>query len=167
MSTRSISAEQLKRLQTLWSQYARKTGDVIGSQREERLSWASQAIERRIESFNDLSSHEAKTLIDVLQAPMGIPETEPAKGIRSRHRAHAAGTEGRKAKPGNEITLVSANELTLIDELKQKLGWDQARFDAWLRSPSSPGLSSYPQIRTLAEANRVIWAMKKMVRRAS
>ena len=39
------------------------------------------------------------------------------------------------------------------------------QFEAWLRSPRSPlGRKSNPQIRTVAEANSVRWALIKMLK---
>jgi hypothetical protein len=166
MANSYLNPGQLKRLQTLWGQYCRHALDVASaSDRRARLAWASEQTGRRINSFSDLMGHEAKSLIDTLQFSMGIPETVPSRHIRNRDRAKAAGTEGRKRKPANAVTLVSANEISLIDELMSKLGWSQPQLAGWLRSTSSPlkGQSD-PQIRTLADANRVIWALKGMLK---
>jgi hypothetical protein len=53
----------------------------------------------------------------------------------------------------------------LLDRLLGRLGWTRERLDAFLRSRKSPVRSG--AIRTLAEANRVIWALKRMLRRAA
>jgi hypothetical protein len=59
--------------------------------------------------------------------------------------------------------MVTAEDLAAIDALLDELAWDRARLDAFLRSPSSPlGRRSDPQIRTDKDANRVIWALKRI-----
>lgn len=166
-----ITPAQLKRLQTEWGQYARRTL-LAGDEREERLKWASGAIGRRVASFSDLTFGEAKRLIRALNGMLGIPEK---RRIRSAERAHAAGTEGRRGSESTSVTLVSAEDLADIYEMIARLGWDQARFEAWLRSSSSPLAKKFdgarvppsdPTIRTLYQANRVRWALKGMLKRA-
>jgi hypothetical protein len=161
---KSISVRALKRLQTLWGMYARRSLDVIGNDREARLMWAAALLKHPVESFSCLTPPDAKTLIDALQSEMGIPETSPARGTRTRERAHAAGTEGRKDRRAASVTIVGPTEIALIDDLMDQLGWDRVRLEGWLRSPSGP-LGRRVEIRTLADANRVIWAMKNMVRK--
>jgi hypothetical protein len=171
VSPKYISSPALKRLQVLWRQYAQREIGV-NDDRASRLAWATRELGRTVDSFKGLSVGEAKTLIDALQGALGIPQTVPSRApsraggrrISDRTRAHAAGTEGRKGKRAGALTLVSAAELEMISELITKLGWDRSRFEAWLRSPSGP-LGGRSQIRTLAEANAVIWPMKKMLRR--
>jgi hypothetical protein len=58
-----ISAEQLKRLQTLYSQFAAGSADPRAGSREERLRWASHVIGRPVASFSELTSEEAVTAI--------------------------------------------------------------------------------------------------------
>jgi hypothetical protein len=60
--------------------------------------------------------------------------------------------------------MASAFDLENIERYYHRLGWDRDAFDRWLRSPRSPlGHHSQPQIRTVAQANRVRWALKKML----
>jgi hypothetical protein len=72
---------------------------------------------------------------------------------------------GRRGHEQEEIRLVDAATLALLDRLLGRLGWTRERLDAFLRSRKSPVRSG--AIRTLAEANRVIWALKRMLRRAA
>lgn len=149
-------------MQTLWGQFARKSLDVPASDRAARMAWASGVVQHQVESFNSLSADEAKLLITTLQSSLGLAAS-PAKRIRSRERAKAAGTEGRRGS-SKSATLVSANELEMIKRKLQELGWTQETFERWLHSPSSPlAKSASKQIRTVGDANRVYWALKHIV----
>jgi hypothetical protein len=157
----AASKKQITRLQTLYSLYAK--GAIGEWSREARLVWASANIGRSIASFNDLKSNEAAALTDVLQASLGQPPTRPR---RDRDRARAAGTEGRRGRRSTSVTLASAEDITAIGRYLQTLGWDQARLEAFLRSKASP-TSGRTTIRTLADSNRVRWALKRMCERAA
>jgi hypothetical protein len=156
-----ISAGQMKRLQVLYSQLARHTQE--GADRESRLRWASQLLQRPIASFGDLSQGDARHLIDTLQAQLGVKVPAKPRRRLSREAAYKAGTEGRRGNDSAEVTLVSQADLARIQYALDMLGWNQAQLDAWLRSPRSPmGRKASPQIRTLRDANRVWWALKGM-----
>lgn len=131
------------------------------NEREQRLAVASRVIGRTISSFTELSSDEAARLIDALKKALG-QETRPRRKRPDRDQAQAYGTAGLRANSSNEIRLVDEDTLQLVNRLLAKLGWDQARFSNFLRSNSSPVRSG--AIRTLPEANKVIWALKNMVR---
>jgi hypothetical protein len=83
-----ITNSQLKRLQTLYSQFERLSWDeqrTTAQRRRERLDWARLNIRREIESFSDLSSREANDLTDILQVAMGQrPSREAAKALGAR-----------------------------------------------------------------------------------
>lgn len=175
----SITKDQLKRLQTLWGQYARH--ELIPNTREERLRWANNHFQHRsssrlspISSFKELRLAEASSLINTLQSVLGIKETSPAAGkrryrsrIKDRDLAHAAGTEGRRGH-GNSLTVAAAEDLEMIDRQLAQMGWDRARLDALLRSPSSPlGRRSTPQIRTVADVNRIMYALRGIAKHAA
>jgi hypothetical protein len=168
MST--ISRAQLIALQSLWSQYARHSLDAVGDERAARLEWASKNCGRKIASFNDLHGDEAASLITLLKTSLGQPVDHRRRRqprVRDRQRAQAAGTEGRRGSASTSVTLVSADDLARIDDAITRLGWTRQRFDAWLRSDSSPlGKVANPQIRTLGDANKVWWPMKAMLKRA-
>lgn len=174
----SITKDQLKRLQTLWGQYARH--ELIENTREARLRWANESLLSRptnglrtftISSFNDLTLVQASRLINSLQSMLGIKETSPAAAkcryrsrIKDRDRAHAAGTEGRRCH-GKTLTLATAEDLEMIARQLTAMGWDRARLDALLRSPSSPlGRRANPQIRTLADVNRIMYALRAIAK---
>ena len=160
----AISPRQLVALQSLYSQYARRLLDVAGDGREERIRWASEQVGRNVSSFRQLRREEANRLIDALQVALG---GQPG-GMRNRDRARAAGTEGRRGSGRDMSTLVGQQDLDRINDALHRLGWDQARFEAWLRSPSSPlgRRRSDPQIRTVGDANRVWWALKRLLKRS-
>jgi hypothetical protein len=170
MSKEGISAAQLTRLQVLWSQYVNR--EMMKNSREERLRWASQQTKRSILSFKDLTLSEASDLINLLQSDMGIKESSPAvrprrfrSRMKDRDQAHAAGTEGRRGSRG-KLTIATSDDLAMIDSMINELGWDRARLDAFLHSPSSPlGGRSNIQLRTVGDVNRVLWALKRIAER--
>jgi hypothetical protein len=172
MNEGKITRDQLKRLQTLWGQYARNSSWDDGG-REQRLSWASAITKRTITSFNDLRLSEASDLINLLQADMGIKESSPAvrkrrlrSRIKDRDQAHAAGTEGRRGQR-DKFTIASAEDVAMIDSQLDAMGWNRVRLDALLNSSSSPlGRRSNPEIRTVGDVNRVLWALKRISRSA-
>jgi hypothetical protein len=159
-----ITANQMRRLQTLYGQLAAHA--LEGSDRESRLKWVSDQVGHAVASFKDLTAEEAHRLIDGLQGQMHMKF--PAQRSRRRPRldrdaAHRAGTEGRKGNTSREVTIVSEADLARIRYALDLLGWNQAQLDAWLSSPRSPlGRRANPSIRTLADANRVWWALKRM-----
>lgn len=115
---------------------------------------------RPISSFNELSASEARTAIDAIQKhlPAELLWTKRPK----RRTARAYGTAGRRGRVEKEVQLVDPETLHLLSILTAKLGWTPERFDAFLHGKSSPVRSG--AIRTLAEANRAIWALKGMLR---
>jgi hypothetical protein len=164
-----ITRLQLTRLQTVCSQMASTVVGFDGG-REGRLAWAGQLTGRTIPSFNALSFDEARMLIDAAQgelghrAPLkpGSKATQPRK--RTAESAHRAGVDGRKDDTvyAQRPEIVSADDLTTIASYYQRLGWDKARFDAWLQSKSSP-IKPAKEIRSMKQANRVRWALKGML----
>ena len=82
---------------------------------------------------------------------------------QSERHAKDGRWDGEKFRPTPQ--LASAFDLENIEQYCGRLGWDRETFDRWLRSPRSPlGRHSQPQIRTVAQANRVRWALKKMLK---
>lgn len=162
MNAASITAPQLKRLQVLYTQYERHSLDCPGSTREDRIRWASSATGRTIGSFKDLTCDEAKRLIDGIQSTLGVkaPSKTPRRK-QSRKAGEKAGTEGRRDQIHPETTLVGPGELQMIRRDLDRLGWDQSRLEAFLRSPKGPNKRS-TIIRTLGDANRVHWALKRI-----
>lgn len=148
----------MKRLQVLYGQLARHT--MEGADRASRLAWATLLVRRPIASFSDLTGEEARHLIDTLQAQMGV--RVPAQKRLDRDAAQRAGTEGRRGDATRSSTMVSAADLARIQYALDLLGWSAAQLDGWLRSPSSPLRGRSPAIRTLGDANRVWWALKRM-----
>lgn len=159
-----ISKDQLKRLQVLYSQLARHTDQ--GTDREARIKWASDLVQRPIASFSDLTASDARHLIDTLQGQLGVKM--PPKNRLRREAAHRAGTDGRRNSPyASAPQMVSAEDLAVIDGYISRLGWTRAQFDAWLTSSRSPLPNrARPTITTLADANRVRWGLKRMLVRA-
>jgi hypothetical protein len=164
--TDPISPPQLKRLQTLYSRFAAASPDPRTRSREERLLWAGLVVGRTVASFSELTTEEAATAIARLQKD--VPATKPRRKRLDREGGERHAKDGRwdGEKFRNEPQLASALDLQHIEEYFQRMGWGRATFDAWLRSPRSPlGRRSQPQIRTVAQANRVRWALKRMLQK--
>ena len=161
MITAAITKDQLRRLQVLYKQYEAHSLDC-GSTREDRLAWAGARIGRTIASFSDLTLDEARKMIDGLQNALGVklPSKKPRRRL-DRHDGQKAGTEGRHDQIHDEATMVGDKDIRRIQREMDRLGWDQARLDAFLTSPSSP-IGRRKDIRTLGDANRVYWALKRM-----
>lgn len=155
-----ITAGQLQRAQILWSQYASRT--LCDTARDARLAFASGIAGRTISSFRELTAREAADVIDALQKSLGIASS---RKMRSRARAHAAGTEGKRETRNSKLeTVVGPQDLARIADLCAELGWTQETFDRWLQSPTSPLKRTGAVIRTLADANCVTWALKNILR---
>jgi hypothetical protein len=172
MNSHNITRDQMKRLQTLWGQYARKSSWDNGG-REQRLSWASAITKRTITSFSNLSLSEASDLINLLQGELGIKESSPAvrkrrlrSRIKDRDQARAAGTEGRRGQR-DTFTIAAAEDVAMIDAQLDAMAWTRVRLDALLHSSSSPlGRRGNPEIRTVGDVNRVLWALKRIAKAA-
>jgi hypothetical protein len=157
----SITSGQLKRLQVLYGQHARHTLD--GADRESRLRWAAELVGRPVTSFRDLAQSEAGRLIDTLQGQLGVKASPKRRKRLSRDDAHKAGTEGRRGQEDRELTMAGPSELARIKYALDLIGWNREQLEAWLRSPRSPlRHKSSPEIRTLGDANRVWWALKRI-----
>lgn len=133
-------------------------------ERAARLAWASGVVGRTITSFAELRSDEAALLIETMKKALG-QETRPAirRKRPDRDTAQLYGTAGRRRSSSKEIRLVDEPTLLLIVKLCEQLAWNEQRLDGFLRGSTSPVRSGV--IRTLDEANRVIWALRGMLRR--
>ena len=158
----TITTPQLKRLQVLYTQFERHSLDCPGPSREARMRWASEALGRPVASFKDLQLAEAIRLIDGLQQALGtkVPSKSPRRK-QTRHDGEKKGTEGRHDQLHAESTLVGPEDLRRIQRDLDELSWDQARLQAFLASPRGPNNHS-TSIRTLGDANRVHWALKRI-----
>jgi hypothetical protein len=161
VSDTAISGKQMKRLQTLWGLFCRQA-NLDAKDRQVRLAWVGGAVGRQILSCGELTATEAKTAIEAVQKHL------PAELLRrtrpSRWAAHAYGTAGRRgADKSAEVRMADAGTLQLLANLCTALGWSRERLDAFLRSSKSPVRGG--TVRTLADANRVIWVLKRFLAR--
>jgi len=164
MADQSISARQIAALQTAWGHLCQLQN--LGSPsttREARLAWVGGVVGRQIASFKELARGEANTAIERMNAC--LPEHLRIRKRQRRPRADAGqayryGTAGRKGRRSQEIELVDEATWQVLDGLMGELGWTRERLDAFVRSKHGPG-----RIDTLAQANRVIWSMRNMLRR--
>lgn len=168
---RKPSPAQLTALHSLFRLYAPRFLGTARIERKERIAWASDRVGRSLASFSELHTDEAARLIDVMKGMLGQRIIAPSrKAAQSKWRrpdrdhAHAYGTAGRRSTRSNERTIVDSPTLALVDRLREQLGWNQSRLEAFLHSQHSP--VSGGVIRTLQDANGVIWALRKMLRRA-
>lgn len=158
-----ISKRQLVALQALWSAHAAREISTAGDPREQRLSAVGNIVGRELHSFKDLTEGEAMRAIDSLKKSLGQPTGRSAR--KTRAAAQAAGTEGRGKLHNNAVTIAGADDIALVQNALVRLGWDQNRFTAWLRSPHGP-LNGRDQLRTIGDCNRVWSALKPMLKRA-
>jgi hypothetical protein len=162
MADKRIQGGQLKRLQILWRQFADRS-IAAAVDRDARLEWASKNCGRTVTSFNDLTSREARSLIDVLQGSMGIANSSP-DARPDRRRARSMGTAGRRGRKSKEVTIASPDDFARIQQQMSRLNWTQHRLESFLRATSGP-LGGRVEIRTEADANKVYWALKGMADR--
>lgn len=154
-----VGGRQLAALHTLYAKRAARAGGDP-EDRAARLGWCSHEIGRSISSFACLSVEEAAELISRLKFELG--QSDAPRRRPGRQAAQAYGTSGRKDRLGTEIRLADGGTLRLLHALREELGWTEEQLDFFLHSHRSPVKSG--AIRTLAEANRVIWAFKGMLR---
>jgi hypothetical protein len=160
-----INAQQMRRLQTLYGQLAAHSID--GNSREARIEWASHQVGRAIASFKDLTAEEGRLLIDGLQGQLGLKAPARPRRRFNRDQARRAGIDGRRdgAEFAAQPQIVSAEDLAAIESYYTRLGWTREQFDAWLASPRSPlAKRARPVIATAADANKVRWALKGMLK---
>jgi hypothetical protein len=164
------SRDQVNALFGLYARSRARAPKDLRDPRGARLRWASESVGREVASFADLTADEVRELIHGLKASLARPvEGRPDRWrpIRSRERAHAAGTSGRADEDQRFVQLANADDLARIHDAVRRLGWSRERFAAWLASRSSPLPSKrIEEIRTVAEVNRVWWALKAMLQRS-
>jgi hypothetical protein len=162
----AASRDQIIALQALYAKWAQHSLPASGDGRADRLAWASEHVGRQVASFKSLSRDEARDLIDILKSSFGQSVAEPPRPwrhIRSRDRAHAAGTAGRRDVASSVIQMASSDDLARIDQALQRLNWTSDQYRAWLASSRSPLKGSQRELKTVADANRVWWALKRML----
>lgn len=165
--TDGISPAQLKKLQTLWGiAWDLGTISISGADlpagsfnpRVARMCFLTRLAKREITTSKDLTRLEAEAAIHELMKI--VPEK--FRGSKRRLSGSAAQTLG--SRDGGKDQLADRVILGHIADLKARLGWDNQRFEAFLRSPKSP-LRGRTQIRTLADAKAVRWALNAIAKR--
>lgn len=164
---RQITTAQLKALQSLWGLYARHSIDARdGDPRAARLAWASALVGRELTSFRELRADEAIRLIDLLKTQLGQP-SKSWRRPRDRESARAAGRHGRKGVMVEVPMLAALEDIARVHALRESCGMSLEGFENWLRSRNSPlGRFGDPALRTVADCNKVLWALKALLRRA-
>src|SRR5260370_35409009 len=166
----TISRAQLKALQSLWGLYARHSLDAAGDAdpRAARLAWASAQIGRELTTFGELHAEEAARLIELLKQALGQEVKPHWRRPRDREAALAAGRHGRKGIPIEIPVLAAPEDIARVHEMRERVervGMSLEGFEAWLRSRNSPlGRFGDPTLRTVGDCNKVLWALKALLR---
>jgi hypothetical protein len=106
-------------------------------------------------SLKLLTAAEAGALIDGMRKAAG---DRPFAGPRRQ----AMGTHGSRGRRGDTAQLVNERELQMLADAAERVGWDAARLAGFCERQIK---KSAPV--TMAELNRVLWALKSMERRRS
>jgi hypothetical protein len=159
-----ITPKQLTRLQVLYSQLAAHELGV-GTDRESRMRWATERLRKPVTSFRNLSVDDAGYLIDSIRTHLGVKA--PLKKRLPRDQARRAGLDGRKdgIEYKNAPEMVRESDLRVIQRLLSELNWGEDSLRKLLDGGRSPlGKRADKQIRTVSDANHVIWALKRFAR---
>jgi len=152
-----ISVRQLVCLQSMWARRMRTRGIAAADSRELRHEYIAAATDGRARGTKELSFADAKRVLRLLFAEQGSKTMTIADAAAAR----AAGTHGRKAHyDASGVMLAGEQQFALLATLRHAIGWDQARLDVFVARQLGGAA-----IRTMADANRVIWAIKSMMRR--
>ena len=152
-----ISARQLVCLQAMWAARMRARGITANDSRELRHEYIASATDGRARETKELSFADANRVLRLLFAEQRGQAMTIADGAAAR----AAGTHGRKAHyDASGVMLAGDQQFALLATLRHAIGWDQARLDLFVARQLGGRA-----IRTMADANKVIWGIKSMMRR--
>lgn len=159
--------QKLRALQVLYSLFSEKfPAETDGGSREQRIAWASRHVGREITSFNQLTNGEAAQLIEFLKTTLGQKTSARLERSRSRLLAMARGTAGRKGSVESIAIMASPEDLAEVARMRERVGMTSEQFDSWMRSRKSPNGGRGSMLRTVADCNKVRWALKSMLKRA-
>lgn len=170
----TITSETRVKLQAMWTAHWRHINASLpavardaGASREARIGWLCGLTGRRIESANELTEREAQNAVEQLRK--SLPPGARRRKRPSRQQAHAYGTAGRRDGDRKSAQLVDATSLAALETALREAGWTREFLDHWLRTaPSSPlRRKNGGVIRTVADCNAVIWALRKISRHKS
>lgn len=82
-------------------------------------------------------------------------------GARGRARRQAAGTAGRKGAAEKVAVMVTGDDLQMLGDAAYGMGWDREQLARFIRRQTGAD-----QIRTMAQFNKVWWAVKRMAKAA-
>lgn len=149
-----ITTAQLCKLQTLWGQRMHAAGVSDQDEaRDLRYQFIAQATSGRAHKTKELSYADARLILQLLsgQGTLRIADGEAA---------WAAGNHGRRDVDQAADVLAGEQQFAFLRVLRDELGWDQARLDAFIAHQ----LGGRP-IRTMGNCNKVAWALKAILRR--
>jgi hypothetical protein len=85
------------------------------------------------------------------------------RGIAPGSRAWAAGNAGKKAAPDGArkvVELAGADDIAMLIDLAARIGWSVTGFHKFVARQLGR-----EQVRTMADVNKVLWALKTIARR--
>jgi hypothetical protein len=154
-----IGKLQLRCLQVLWRKKMTLAGIPPASDdaRAMRHQYIAAVSDGRAWQTAELTHDDARRVISTLARELSAPLARDAASAR------AAGTHGRRGyDDGRTTALAGEGERRVIAALQRKLGWDEARLAAFVaRQLRGRALT------TVADANRVIWPMRRLARAAA
>jgi hypothetical protein len=152
----NISKQQIKIIHTLKPRIAGL------SERDAYLAFLSNAVGRMVESCTDLNRDEATKVTQMMLRMAGeaIGARYQVLGIgKSKNSKMAAlagkarGTHIRPAVP----TMVTQEQLNLVQRAAELRGWDQGTLNAFIQRQTK-----HTRILTKWDFERVFWALKRM-----
>jgi hypothetical protein len=152
----NISKQQIKIIHTLKPRIAGL------SERDAYLAFLSNAVGRMVQSCTDLNRDEAtKVTQSMLQMAEQVPGNRSrVSGIRKPKSAKMAtlagkarGTHIRPAVP----TVVTQEQLNLVQRAAELRGWDQGTLNAFIQRQTK-----HERILTKWDFERIFWALKRM-----
>ena len=153
---RSITPAQTRRLHAAWRDWTRRLRlrpEADGSLRHYYVQLFSGG------------SGEAWELT-AAQASRVITWFERLSGRASTEEDYAAGTAGRRGFPERRWVRPNPAAWRALWATAETLGMDRERLERFMaRQFAGLGLHGFRDIRTMADLNRVLWALKAMLRR--
>jgi len=151
-----ISARQLVCLQAMWAARMRARGITANDSRELRHEYIAAATDGRARETKELSCADAQRVLGLLSRELGGAKLQ----LADAETARAAGTHGRAGHHDRRHQMIAGAEtFALIERLRCALRWEKASLDAFVGRQ----LGGRP-LHTMADANAVIWPMKRMLR---
>ena len=157
--TRSLLPKQLRRLHALWRRWTEKLGLLPEPDRLLRHYYIRLFSQGRAFETRELTESGAAEVIRWLAKLVRLEEA-PAN--------YAAGTAGRRGYPERRQIVPNDAAWSALWGCAAALGMERTDLDNFIRRHyAGAGLKALADLRTMADLNRVLWALKAMLRRRS